>query len=313
MILNVVVPCFNEEGNIELMHEKLTKALSDIKYELIFVNDGSTDKTYERLEALYKKDSKHVRVINFSRNFGKDAAIYAGLSKSNSKYTAVIDSDLQQNPKYLLDMIKFLDENNDYDQVAMVNKERKLENGLVRFFKNSFYNFMNKLSETKFHNGASDFRMFRANIVKAIVSLEENNRFSKGIFSWVGFNTKYMTYEVEDRHSGKSSFNMIKSFKYAWNGIINFSVKPLKIATVMGTIFSSFAFIYLIVILIKTIISGNNVPGYPSLICIVLLLGGLNLLAIGIVGEYISKMYLEIKRRPIYVAKNILGFDDDVL
>ena len=172
---------------------------------------------------------------------------------------------------------------------------------------------MNQLSDTKFHNGASDFRMFRKNVVDAIVSLGENNRFSKGIFSWVGFKTKYLNYEVEDRHSGKSNFNLIKSFKYAWYGIVNFSVKPLKLATIGGILSSSFAFIYLIVILIKTLITGADVPGYPSLICVVLLLGGLNLLAVGILGEYISKMYLEIKRRPIYVAKNTLGFDDDVL
>ena len=311
MKLNVIIPMFNEEGNIFLMYDKLSQYLKNIKYELIFINDGSKDKTYEKLVEVYNKDKKHIKVINFSRNFGKDAAIYAGLKASRAKYTVVVDGDLQQNPKYLIDMMNFLDENDDYDIVAMVNKDRKKENFLVRFIKNTFYSFINILSDTKFHNNASDFRMFRKNVVEAILSLEENNRFSKGIFSWVGFKTKYIPYEVEDRYSGKSNFNLKSSFKYAWNGIINFSIKPLRVATVIGSLCSLFAFIYLISVLIKTLIIGIDVPGYASLICLVLLFGGFNLLAIGILGEYISKMYLEIKKRPIYVAKNKLGFEDD--
>ena len=311
MKLNVIIPMFNEEGNIFLMYDKLSQYLKNIKYELIFINDGSKDKTYEKLVEVYNKDKKHIKVINFSRNFGKDAAIYAGLKASRAKYTVVLDGDLQQNPKYLIDMMNFLDENDDYDIVAMVHKDRKKENFLVRFIKNTFYSFINILSDTKFHNNASDFRMFRKNVVEAILSLEENNRFSKGIFSWVGFKTKYIPYEVEDRYSGKSNFNLKSSFKYAWNGIINFSVKPLRVATVIGSLCSLFAFIYLISVLIKTLIIGIDVPGYASLICLVLLFGGFNLLAIGILGEYISKMYLEIKKRPIYVAKNKLGFEDD--
>lgn len=313
MKLNVVIPCYNEEGNVALMHNALTDALREVKYELIFVNDGSKDKTYEMLRDIYEEDKKHVRVINFSRNFGKDAAIYAGLAHSNAKYTVVVDADLQQNPKYILQMMDILDKDDNIDIVAMVNKDRKKENGFVRFLKNSFYNFINLMSDTKFRKGASDFRMFRRGVVESILSLGENNRFSKGIFSWVGYNTRYLSYEVEDRHSGKSSFNIRSSFKYAWNGIVNFSVKPLKIATVLGIIFSAFAFIYLLIVLIKTLITGGDVPGYPSLICVILLLGGLNLMAVGILGEYISTMYLEIKKRPIYVARNKLGFDEDVL
>jgi glycosyltransferase involved in cell wall biosynthesis len=311
MKLNVVIPCYNEEGNIRLMYEKLCEVLKDIKYQIIYVNDGSSDKTYNVLEELYNKDKKHIKVINFSRNFGKDSAIYAGLAHSNAKYTAIVDGDLQQNPKYLLEMMDFLENNPSYDEVAMVNETRKKEGAITKFLKNSFYSFINILSDTKFHKGASDFRMFRKDVVQAILSLEESNRFSKGIFSWVGFNTKYLSYEVESRHSGKSNFNIKSSFKYAWNGIVNFSVKPLKLATIIGVICSLFSFIYLIIVFIKTIATGADVPGYPSLICFVLLLGGLNLTAIGIVGEYISKMYLEIKNRPVYIAKNKLGFDDD--
>lgn len=313
MKLNVIIPMYNEEGNVALMHKALSDTLKDIKYELIFVNDGSKDKTYDMLNDIYNNDKKHVKVINFSRNFGKDAAIYAGLAHSKAKYTVIVDGDLQQNPRYLIDMMLFLDEHDDYDAVAMVNEERKKEGAIVKLLKNGFYSFMNILSDTKFHKGASDFRMFRRNVVEAILTLPENNRFSKGIFSWVGFKTKYMKYDVEDRHSGKSNFNIKSSFKYAWQGIINFSVKPLKVATVLGTLFSLFSFIYLFIVIIKTLITGADVPGYPSLICVVLLLGGLNLMAVGILGEYISKMYLEIKKRPIYVAKNKLGFEDDIL
>ena len=313
MKLNVIIPMYNEEGNVALMHKALSDTLKDIKYELIFVNDGSKDKTYDMLNDIYNNDKKHVKVINFSRNFGKDAAIYAGLAHSKAKYTVIVDGDLQQNPRYLIDMMLFLDEHDDYDAVAMVNEERKKEGTFVKLLKNGFYSFMNILSDTKFHKGASDFRMFRRNVVEAILTLPENNRFSKGIFSWVGFKTKYMKYDVEDRHSGKSNFNIKSSFKYAWQGIINFSVKPLKVATVLGTLFSLFSFIYLFIVIIKTLITGADVPGYPSLICVVLLLGGLNLMAVGILGEYISKMYLEIKKRPIYVAKNKLGFEDDIL
>ncbi len=312
MKLNVIIPMYNEEGNVAVMYKALADTLKEIKYELIFVNDGSLDKTSDMLKDIYDNDKKHVRVINFSRNFGKDAAIYAGLSHSNAKYTVILDGDMQQNPKYLINMMNYLDEHDDIDIVAMVNKTRK-ENGLTKFLKSSFYSFINVLSDTKFKKDVSDFRMFRKEVVDSIISLQENNRFSKGIFSWVGFNTKYLAYEVEDRYSGKSNFDLKSSFKYAWNGIINFSIKPLKIATLLGSLFSLFSFIYLAIVLIKTLITGADVPGYPSLICVVLLLGGLNLLAVGILGEYISRMYIETKKRPIYVAKSKLGFDEDVL
>lgn len=311
MKLNVIIPMYNEEGNVELLHKQLTKALEEIKYELIFINDGSKDKTFIKLKEIYEKDSEHVRVINFSRNFGKDAAIYAGLSVSNAEYSVIIDGDCQQNPKYLIDMMDFLDNNPKYDQIAMVNKTRDKENFINKILKGMFYSFINKISDTKFVKGASDFRMFRKYVVDSINSLEENNRFSKGIFSWVGFNTYYMEYKVEDRNSGKTSFNIINQFKYAFSGIINFSIKPLRIATFVGFIFAIGAFIYLLVTIIETFITGIAVPGYASLISVILLLGGLQLIAIGILGEYTAKTYLECKKRPIYVAKNKLGFSDE--
>ena len=237
--------------------------------------------------------------------------MYAGLKYAKAEYSVIIDGDLQQNPNYLLEMMKFLDENPEYDQVAMINKKRSNESALAKMLKNCFYAFINSISDTKFKNGVSDFRMFRTEMVKAIVSLEENNRFSKGIFSWVGFKTKYLPYNVENRLSGKSNFNLLKSFKYAWDGIVNFSIKPLRIATVIGALTSAGSFIYLLVLIIKTLIKGIDVPGYASLLSLILLFGGLNLLAIGILGEYIAKMYVEIKRRPIYIAKYTLGFDED--
>lgn len=313
MKLNVIIPSYNEEGNIEILHESLTNTLKDIDYKLIFINDGSKDKTIKKLKIIYEKDKEHVQIINFSRNFGKDAAIYAGLTHTNAEFSAIIDADLQQNPNILLQMIKFLEDNPSYDQVAMINDRKKNENFLIRFLKNSFYKLMNSISDIKFVNGASDFRMFRKHVVEAINSLKENNRFSKGIFEWTGFNTKYISYNPEKRHSGKTKFSTTKSFKYAWEGIVNFSIKPLKIATFIGSVISIGAFIYIIYIIGSTIITGADVPGYPSIISSLLFLGGLQLLATGIVGEYIAKMYLETKKRPIYIAKEKLGFDEDLL
>ncbi len=311
MKLNVIIPCYNEEGNVDLLHKELTKNLDSIEYELIFINDGSKDKTYLKLQKLYEKDSEHVKVINFSRNFGKDAAIHAGLLHAKAEYTVIIDGDCQQNPNYLIKMMEFLDENEEYDQVAMVNKTRSKEGFITKVLKSAFYSFINRISDTKFEKGASDFRMFRDYVTKAICSLNENNRFSKGIFSWVGFNTHYMEYKVQERNSGKTSFGFTNQFKYAFQGIINFSIKPLRIATVLGFIFALVAFIYLIITLIQTLVSGIDVPGYASLICVMLILGGIQLMAIGILGEYMAKTYLETKKRPVYVSKNKLGFNNN--
>ena len=310
MKLSVIIPCYNEEGNVELLHQKLGDNLGEIDYELIFINDGSTDKTINKLKDVYKSDVEHVKVINFSRNFGKDAAIYAGLCHAKSDYSAIIDSDLQQNPKYLLTMMKHLDEHEEIDQIAMVNKERK-ESAMTKVLKWGFYTFINMISDTKFKKDASDFRMLRKNMVEALLSLGENNRFSKGLFSWIGFNTHYMNYVVEPRNSGKQKFNFINQWKYAFNGIINFSIRPLRIATFVGFTFAFGAFLYLCLILVQTFANGADVPGYPSLICVMLLLGGIQLMAIGILGEYMAKTNLETKKRPIYIAKNKFGFNDE--
>jgi glycosyltransferase involved in cell wall biosynthesis len=313
MKLSIVVPAYNEEGNIDAIYNNIKNIFGDINYEIIFVNDGSTDKTYKVLEAVYKKDEDHVRVINFSRNFGKDAAIYAGLEHSNGEYTAIIDADMEQNPKYLLEMLTFLDKNKNYDQVAMTIKKRKSGSPIKRLCAKLFYKFINNLSDIKFAEDASDFRMFRVCVKDAILRLGEKNRFSKGIFSWIGFNTKYMEYEVGERKSGETKFNFKNSVKYAVNGIVSFSIKPLKIATLLGSITSFGGFIYLIYIIIKTLILGADTPGFATIVSLILLIGGVQLICIGILGEYISRTFIETKNRPIYITKSELGFDEEIL
>ena len=282
MKLNVIIPMYNEEGNVKPLYKDLTTTLENIDYELIFINDGSKDKTFNKLKEIYELDPLHVKIINFSRNFGKDAAMYAGLTHSDAEYTVIIDGDCQQNPKYLLTMIDFLDNNQEYDQIAMVNKTRVKESKFNKILKNAFYSFINKISDTEFTSGASDFRMFRKNVVSAMNELSEIDRFSKGIFSWVGFNIYYMEFIAEERHSGNSNFKLKNQFKYAFNGIVNFSIKPLRIALVTGILFSIGAFIYLIIILIQTLIGNVHTSGYAALIAVVLLVGGFQLTAIGI-------------------------------
>lgn len=313
MKLSILVPAYNEEGNIDNIYKNIKNIFNDISYEIIFINDGSTDKTEKVMTAVYKADPSHIKIINFSRNFGKDAAIYAGLEYAAGEYTAIIDADMEQNPKYLLEMLTFLDKNEDYDQVAMIIKKRKSGSIFKRVFAKLFYKIINLLSDLKFTEDASDFRMFRENVKNAILSLSERNRFSKGIFSWIGFNTKTMEYEVGKRTSGVTKFNFKASFKYALEGIIGFSVKPLRVATISGLITSFCGFIYLIYIIVKTIMLGVETPGFATIVCIMLFIGGIQLISIGILGEYLSKTFIETKNRPIYVTKSKIGFDEEIL
>ena len=308
MKLDIVVPLYNEEDNLADFYNEVKKSLSDIEYRLIFVNDGSSDNSLKVLKDLYKFDKKRVRVVSFSRNFGKESAIYAGLKNSNAEYTAIIDADLQQDPNYLLEMISKLDENSDIDSICMIQAQKK-----NRFFQKIFYKFINKISKTNFVDGASDFRMFRKKVVESILSLSEKNRFSKGIFSWVGFNTLYLPYVVKMRKKGKSKWNFFKLLNYAIDGFVGFSTSPLKFSVYLGLLSSASAFVYLIVILIKTLIKGKDVPGYASIICLILFIGGCILLSIGILGEYLAKTYLEVKNRPIYIESERIGFESDIL
>ena len=313
MKLSIIIPAYNEEGNIALIYDAITNVLKSIRFELIFVNDGSNDRTFEEIKKIYKKDSEHIKAINFSRNFGKDAALYAGISHASGEYTAIIDADMEQNPKYLLEMLAFLEKNKNYDQVAMAIKERISGSPFKRLGGKIFYKFINKLSDIKFQENVSDFRMFRNNMKEAILSLEETNRFSKGIFNWVGFNTKVLEYEVGKRASGVSKFNLKTSLKYAKEGIIAYSVKPLKIATFIGLFTSLAGFVYLIYTIIKTLVMGIEIPGFATIVCLILFIGGIQLLCIGILGEYLAKTFIETKKRPIYVAQSKLGFDDEIL
>lgn len=308
MKLDIVVPLYNEEENLADFYNEVKKSLSDIEYRLIFVNDGSSDNSLKVLKDLYKFDKKRVRVVSFSRNFGKESAIYAGLKNSDAEYTAIIDADLQQDPNYLLDMLNKLDKSNDVDSICMIQAQKK-----NRFFQKLFYKFINKISKTNFVNGASDFRMFRKKVVESILSLSEKNRFSKGIFSWVGFNTLYLPYVVKERKKGKSKWNFFKLLNYAIDGFVGFSTSPLKFSVYLGLLSSFSAFVYLIVILIKTLIKGKDIPGYASIICLILFIGGCILLSIGILGEYLAKTYLEVKNRPIYIESERIGFDNEIL
>lgn len=310
MKLSIIIPSFNEEGNIIELSNKIINIIKNIDFEILFINDGSIDKTLEKIKTVFTKYPNIIKYISFSKNFGKDAAIYAGLKKANGDYICIIDSDLQQNPKYIISMYEYLDNNPNVDQIAMVMKNRKKENVFNRLCKKIFYNFINKLSDTEFIDGASDFRMFRKNVKKAILELTEKNRFSKGIFSWIGFNTQYMYYNVEERYSGKTKFPINKQINYAITGITNYSTIPLKIAFVLGLIISILSFIYIIITLIQLLIFGKDVPGYASLLIVSLFMGGLQMMFIGIIGSYIGKTYIETKNRPIYIEKESEGFDE---
>ena len=308
MYISVIVPCFNEEGNIDLFYDETVKALgkelmSDT--ELIFVNDGSRDATITKLRALCDRAEYRVRVVSFSRNFGKEAALLAGLEASTGDFTSIIDADLQQKPSYIVDMLQILDEHPEYDAVAAYQQERK-EGRILSLFKKTFYKVIDSLTDIKIMQAASDFRVLRRPVVDAILSLPEKCRFSKGIFAWVGFETYYMPYVVEERASGTSKWNFWKLMMYAFDGIIAFSNKPLIMSSVTGAAVFGLSILYLIIIVIKTILWGDPVAGFPTLACLILMLSGVQLLGVGILGQYLAKNYTESKGRPVYVVKEEL-------
>ena len=305
MKLSLVIPCYNEEANIPLFYRTVEEIFmhEDFDYEYIFVNDGSKDNTYNELKKLVESCNSNIHVINFSRNFGKESAMFAGLKESTGLYTAIIDADLQQDPKYVLQMMHILETNKEYDSVAAYQEKRK-EGSVLRGFKRTFYHLINKVSQVEFVDGASDFRLLSRSMVDAIISLPENNRFSKGIFSWVGFHTYYMPYEVHERENGCSCWSFWKLFKYAIEGFVSFTTMPLRIATVLGIVFSFLSFLYLVIVLVEKFSMGIPIPGYATIICLILLIGGVQLLCLGIIGEYLSRTYLESKHRPIFIAKN---------
>ena len=308
MFLSVVVPCFNEADNVLPLYEKVCSTLENKAddFEFVFINDGSKDETLANLKSICDSSSHPVKVVSFSRNFGKEAAIYAGLEHAEGDLISLIDADLQQDPEYIVKMVEYLNENPDCDCVAAFQEERR-EGAFRAVCKRRFYRLINKLSDTEFVDGASDFRTFRASMKDAILEMSEYHRFSKGIFSWVGFNTYYMPYEAEERLSGTTKWSFGKLCKYAIDGIVAFTTVPLKISTWVGCLTSLGALIYIIAVIIEKFAYGIDVPGYATIVILILFLGGLQLLALGINGEYLAKTYIQSKHRPVYIAKEVLS------
>lgn len=301
MDLSIVVPCYNEEGNVELFYEEVQKVFKGkkIKYEIVFVNDGSSDNTLDRLTNIVDQKKQNIKVINFSRNFGKEAAMYAGLKEAEGELVTIIDADLQQRPELILRMIDILNENEQFDSVAAFQEVRK-EGKVLTFFKDTFYKVINSMSTVPFVQGASDFRTFRRKVVDSILELSEYHRFSKGIFSFVGYNTYYLPYEVEERNSGTSKWNFFKLFNYAIGGIVAFTTSPLRAPFYISIVTFLVGFIYFIVALFK------GVSEFTVILLVMLFLFSLLFMVVGVIGEYLSRTYIQVKQRPIYIVKERL-------
>lgn len=305
MKLSLVVPCYNEEENVAIFAEQAIKILQGIEYEILFINDGSKDGTISELKRIHQLQKENVVIINFSRNFGKEAGLYAGLQHASGDYVVIIDADLQQPISVAREMLEFLEEHEEYDAVAAYQEERK-EGTVLTLFKSAFYGLINKMSDVELYKNASDFRCLRRSVVNAILEMSEYHRFSKGIFAWVGFDTYYRPYEVQERNAGTTSWSFWKLFNYAIEGMISFSTKPLRMVTTLGIGTSAIAILYMIIVVLQKLIWGNDVPGYPTIIVLILLLGGIQLTVMGIIGEYLAKVHIEVKNRPIYIAKEII-------
>ena len=312
MKLSVVIPCFNEELNVAPLQEVCMKAFEGKveSYELIFVNDGSRDGTWKALKALYERHLCPVKLVNLSRNFGKESAMYAGLQKACGDYVTLLDADLQQSPDIVLQMVEFLDNNPDFDSVAAYQENRS-EGKFTSWCKKRFYRFMDKVCDVNLHEGASDFRTFRRSVAEAIINVKEYYRFSKGIFSWVGFNTHFIPYVAQERHAGTTNWSFWKLMKYALDGIISYTTFPLKIATGIGAVMSFLSLVYMIVVVIQRLFFEMAFPGYATIIASILLIGGIQMIILGIIGEYIARIYIQGKHRPIYVAKEYVSYDKE--
>lgn len=307
-LLTIIVPCLNEEEAIPFFYEEIKKSkkqfdeqIGDVEFELLFIDDGSTDRTVEVVKELRKND-KSVHFVSFSRNFGKEAALYAGFSRANGDYVVCMDADLQDPPALLIDMYKAVTEEG-YDSAATRRITRKGEPPIRSFFARMFYRLMGKISNTEFVDGARDYRIMSRTMVNAILQMGEYNRFTKGIYGWVGFKTKWFAYENVERVAGTTKWSFWKLFKYSLEGIIAFSTVPLSLATMLGFLFTIIAFLLIVFIVVKTLIYGDPTSGWPSMICIIVLFSGIQLFSVGILGQYLSKTYLETKNRPIFIAK----------
>lgn len=302
--LTVIIPCFNEEEALPIYYQEMSKVMAEmpeLETELLFIDDGSTDRTLRVMKDLHILDAR-CQYLSFSRNFGKEAAIYAGLRNATGDYVAVMDVDLQDPPHMLPQMYKILEQEG-YDSVATKRSTRTGEPRIRSFLSESFYKFINKISKTEIVNGARDYRLMKRNMVDAVLNMSEYNRFSKGIFEWVGFRTKWLEFENVERSAGATKWSLKKLFFYSMEGITGFSVAPLSLASIMGVVFCLLSFIIIGFIVLRTLIWGDPVSGWPSLVCIVFFVGGIQLLCTGIVGQYLSKTYLETKHRPIYILK----------
>lgn len=302
--ISVIVSCYNEEEALPLFYEEMSRVMAEMKkyqFELIFVNDGSKDNTLEVIKKLQKKDER-VRFVSFSRNFGKEAAMLAGLDYSVGDYVTLMDADLQDPPKMLPEMVKFIEEEG-YDCVGTRRVTRKGEPPIRSFFARRFYKIINRMSKVEMVDGARDYRLMTRQMVDSIIGCREYNRYSKGLWSFVGFKTKWLEFENVERVAGETKWSFWKLFKYAIEGIVAFTTAPLTIAAFLGVLFCFIAFIMIIVIICKTLIWGDPVGGWPSLACIIIFVSGIQLFFMGIFGEYLAKTYLETKKRPIYIVK----------
>ena len=308
MKLSMIVPCYNEAENVAAFQAAAMAAFEGCgyAYELVFVDDGSRDGTMAELRRLYRARKCPMKVISFSRNFGKEAGLYAGLSYASGEYLCLIDADLQQRPEIVRDMVNILDEHPEYDVVAAY-QDRRGEGKVLSFFKKSFYSVINRLSNVKLKADASDFRTFRRCVAESILNLGEYHRFSKGIFAWVGYNTCFIPYTACERAAGTTKWNFRKLMNYAIDGIIGYSTAPLRLATYLGGLSGLAAVIYLIVVVLQKLIAGINVPGYATIIVLILFFGSMELFCIGIIGEYVGRTFEQSKNRPIYIAKEVLG------
>lgn len=304
-LCSCIVPCFNEEEVIPLYYEEMQKVRKQeegkIDFEIIFIDDGSKDKTLEVIKKLSEQD-ECIHYVSFSRNFGKEAAMYAGFEHANGEYVVTMDVDLQDPPHLIPEMIRCIEEEG-YDSVATRRVTRKGEPPIRSFFARRFYGLINKISDADIVDGARDFRMMKRDMVNAILSMPEYNRFTKGIFGWVGFKTKWIEFENVERAAGETKWSFWKLFRYALEGIIAFSTVPLTIVSLIGVVVCIIAFLLLLFVVIRAVIFGDPVAGWPSLICVISFLSGIQLLGIGVVGMYLSKTYLETKKRPIYIKK----------
>ncbi len=303
-LISLIIPCYNEEESIPVFYEETSKVMEKMKevdFELIFINDGSKDKTLEILRSLSKKD-KRVRYISFSRNFGKEAGMYAGLEAVTGDYAAIMDVDLQDPPEKLIEMYEIL-QKEDVDCVALYTESHEGYNWIRKSLTSLWYKLIDKISNSHQVAGARDFRLMRRQVVDALLDLKEYNRYTKGMFGFVGFETKWLSYEAPDRAAGTSKFNLRKLIKYAMEGIVAFSTTPLLLSAYIGILFCVIAFITILFIIAKTLIFGDPTSGWPSMVCIIVFVSGIQLFFLGIIGMYLSKIYLEVKHRPVYLIK----------